>query len=331
MRLGPCDWVKRAGFTLIELLVVIAIIAVLVALLLPAVQKVREAATRVQCQNNLKQIGVAMHNYHATHNRFPPGNIRGDSASPPGGEPDCNYTYGTWTIYLLDYIEQGALYRSYDMNKANEARSDAQADVRTTFVKTYVCPADPGPFQPALPASGPASSDECGLPDIHYMPGSYRGMSGRGDEAHQRFFDNPDHVRHLPGAWRGVLHTVGSTSRLKPESFATITDGTSNTLMVGEYATRTHPGRRTFWAYSFTSYTQSSATLDSAILLNDYEQCRVATGNNGECNRGWGSFHPGVINFVFCDGSVHPISQGIDMDVFTHLATIAGGEAVGDY
>ena len=156
-------------------------------------------------------------------------------------------------------------------------------------------------------------------------------MSGRGDEVHGRYFDNPDLARQLPGAWRGVLHTVGSTSGLGPESFASITDGTSNTLMVGECATRTNLGRRTFWVYSFTSYTLSSATLDSAILLNDYDQCRDATGNNGECNRGWGSFPAGVINFVFCDGSVHPISQGIDMQVFTGLATIAGGETGGDY
>src|SRR3712207_6392352 len=127
---------SRTGFTLIELLVVIAIIAILIALLVPAVQKVRDAAARAQCQNNLKQIGVALHNYHDANKTFPAG---GHSVPPAASINDQDGL--NWAIEILPYIEQQALFNQYDKAKRN---SDAANNpVCMTPVPTYICPLDP--------------------------------------------------------------------------------------------------------------------------------------------------------------------------------------------
>jgi prepilin-type N-terminal cleavage/methylation domain-containing protein/prepilin-type processing-associated H-X9-DG protein len=309
---------RRLAFTLIELLVVLAIIAVLTGLLLAAVQRVRESANRLSCTNNLKQIGLALHHYHDAYHQFPPGGIT---------EGPCCATKSraTWTIYILPYLEQEALHRRYDFSKFNE---DAANDfVRKNLVKGYLCPSDPIPLQPIVPETGPARDG------IAYMPGSYRAVSGMSDGS--GFFDNFDPF-HPPPAnrqWRGALHTVWARIGLTTERLAGITDGASNTLLVGECATRQHTNRHTLWAYTYTSYNQSSAVAQPRTLLHDYDRCQAigGPGDPNTCKRGWGSFHPGGLNFVLCDGSVRFVSQGIDMHLFTRLATIAGGEGTGDF
>jgi prepilin-type N-terminal cleavage/methylation domain-containing protein/prepilin-type processing-associated H-X9-DG protein len=302
--------IQRGAFTLIELLVVIAIIGILIALLLPAVQKVREAANRMSCANNLKQIGLAMHHYHETTGSFPPGSVP---------------NHATWTIYLLPYIEQDNLYKQYNLDLPNI--DDANAFVRTSLIKTYVCPSDnTGPFTPSRPASGYGSG-------VDYMPGSYRGVAGKSLGTTNEWFDSQTaNECNGPHDFRGVLHVVGING-LTAERFSSITDGTSSTLMVGEYATRTHASRRTFWAYSWNQYTKSSGIPESRTLINDYDACSAAGGTGGEnaCKRGWGSFHSGSLNFAMCDGSVRSISRTVDLITFSNLATIAGGEVVGDF
>jgi prepilin-type N-terminal cleavage/methylation domain-containing protein/prepilin-type processing-associated H-X9-DG protein len=325
---------RRMAFTLIELLVVIAIIAVLIGLLLPAVQKVREAANRMSCQNNLKQIGLALHNYHDANRTFPHGGVtNGDCCGTQSGP--------TWTIFLLPYIEQENLYQRYDFTKSNEDL--ANEFVRTQFIKTYNCPSDPNINQVLVPESGPANDLS---PQRRYATGSYRAMSGRSRNG-DGWFDNAD-ARTFPIGWRGVLH---SSTDFKfapvphpdytllpysaPEKIASIKDGTSNTLVVGEYTTSTHIRRTTFWAYTYTSYNQSSAILppQSRQLLTDFDKCLAIDGPNGPnpCKRAWGGMHAGVMNFVFADGSVRTLSMNIDMTVFSSLATIANGEVIPDF
>src|SRR5262249_41571311 len=179
---------RRAGFTLIELLVVIAIIAILIGLLLPAVQKVRDAAARSQCQNNLKQIALGLHNYHDAHKKFPYGGITNG--------PCCGVQSGpTWTVFILPYIEQDNLYKQYDFTVTNE--NNKNLFVRTQFVPTYNCPADLNINKILKPESGPGAG-------LNYATGSYRAVSGRSDSS--GWFDSND-ADTFPQGWRGVLHS----------------------------------------------------------------------------------------------------------------------------
>jgi prepilin-type processing-associated H-X9-DG protein len=318
---------------LIELLVVIAIIAILIGLLVPAVQKVREAAARIQCCNNLKQIGLALHAYHDVYKAFPAGSVY----KTVGGK--INY-YDTWTISILPYIEQGNLYKLWDPTVPNaipDAASPRMATLRQSHVPIYECPSDPNDFSPAIPASGPGGT----LSAIPlYMPGSYRGVAGA-DWGGQDWGkdqnganENWDDATQVPWLMqkqpqsRGILHPA-VTGLTTAERIASIRDGTSNTLMVGEYATTTTVSRRTFWAYAYTSYNLSDVTYaQSRTLLADFDLCNnTPPGGTNQCKRAFGSLHTGVINFVMCDGSVRSIPTSIDMNVvMPALATIAGGE-----
>jgi prepilin-type N-terminal cleavage/methylation domain-containing protein len=299
----------RRGFTLIELLVVIAIIAILIGLLLPAVQKVREAAARMSCSNNLKQIALAIHNYHDSRGELPPGGIT------PG---DCcgTQSFGNWAIYILPYIEQDNLYKQYNDNLTNEDAGNAV--IRAARVKTYECPSDGLAGKSEAPASGPGSG-------LQYVHGSYRGVSSRADAGND-FFDSTPPVA-LQNTLRGVLHSFRSKTE-KKENLTSIADGTSNTLLVGEYTTRTTTTRGTFWAYTYTSFALSATHSLSGYMLADYDACGVSTGNSNGCKRGWGSNHSGGINFALSDGSVRLISTSIDQQTFSNLGSMAGGEVV---
>ena len=244
---------RKSGFTLIELLVVIAIIAILIGLLLPAVQKVRDAAARIQCSNNLKQIGIALHTYHDANGKLPPGNLY---IAPTGV---FNY-YDTWAVCILPFIEQDNLNKLYDYKQPNAvdaAASPGTNTVRLTQVKVYSCPSETLPFTPIQPESGPGGS---GLSRPVCMPGSYRAVSGAtygfqnlNTGSGDAYWDDQGQTSFLMGwrgGFRGPMHAVSAAGGTSQETITGITDGTSNTLMVGEYTTKTHPSRRTFWAYS---------------------------------------------------------------------------------
>lgn len=300
---------RARGFTLVELLVVIAIIGVLVALLLPAVQQAREAARRMQCSANLRQIGLALHNYHDTFLEFPPGKItEGNCCGTKSGS--------NWAIMILPFLEQGNLYDRYDSRYFNE---DSQNQfVREAEVDIYQCPSDPVSFKLENPGSGPGSG-------IAYRHGSYRCVGGRSDGS--GWWDNSE-ASSLPSEWKGLLHAVG-TLGLQSERMSSVVDGTSNTMIVGEMTTLTTTRRGTFWAYSYTSYNASDVTGQPRSMLSDYDKCVAIGGSGGSntCKRGWGSFHAGgSLEFLMADGSVKLVPTTIDGQVWMNAATIAGSE-----
>jgi prepilin-type N-terminal cleavage/methylation domain-containing protein/prepilin-type processing-associated H-X9-DG protein len=356
---------RRRGFTLIELLVVIAIIAVLIGLLLPAVQKVREAANNVQCKNNLKQVALAAINYHDATGFFPPGSI---CRQGTGAFSNSVSYYETWAILILPYLEQQNLYNLWSPGIPNLA-SDAVAGAnfvtfRQSLVKVYNCPSDISAglgFNPYPPDSGndyttngingPSGNGPFKpSPYPMFMPSTYRCVSGASyggsdwwsnpsnpdDGGSNENWDDasqyPALYTHFPGD-RGVMHaTDPAVPGATAERIATVLDGTSSTLMFGEYATKDTPGRRTFWAYAYTSYNESLVTFNAPWTLQASFAACAATPNpsgNNQCKRAWGSFHSGGLNFAFCDGSVHTINRNVDMiTVLPALATIAGGEKI---
>jgi prepilin-type N-terminal cleavage/methylation domain-containing protein len=339
----------RRGFTLVELLVVIAIIGVLVALLLPAVQAAREAARRMSCQNNIKQLALACHNFEDVHKTFPAGNVYRTNAA---GQYDY---YETWTISILPFMEQGNLYSNhYDPNVPNAIADAASptkmAILRKTRLATHICPSDPtNTKKPSQPQSGPGG--QTGLSRPLFAPSSYRGVagvtfggkSGVDDSGGDANWDDAGQVSWLMGwnnGYRGPLYSVRDAIT-RPVRLGEVTDGTSNTLLIGEYTTITQntsgSDRRTFWAYAYTSYNLSGITINqSRIFIPDILKCAAtppASNGGNQCKRAWGSFHGGgVINFALIDGSVRPISPNVDVNgvnsPFVALGSIAGGETL---
>jgi prepilin-type N-terminal cleavage/methylation domain-containing protein len=308
----------RGGFTLIELLVVIAIIAVLIGLLLPAVQKVRAAAARAQCQNNLKQMGLALNSYHDARGALPPALVY-DSI-------DLNRSIGTtWTIEILPYLEQVGLFANYVPTAPTwDAANDG---LRNNFVKVYCCPADPNSDKKFNPISGPGAAKQ-------HAPSSYRCVSGANTVSGS---NTASWAVIQPGSgatWlrdnqprnKGAIHPVLPAERLNVETFATISDGLSNTIVIGEYATTTTVTRRPAWGHAYAPQIAGTAYNDSTTLIGNYDRCKVAYED--KCKYAFGSQHPqGTINFVNCDGSVRVITTSINLVYYTGLATIAGGEA----
>jgi len=307
----------RRGFTLIELLVVIAIIAILVGLMLPAVQKVRDAAARMSCQNNLKQMGLACNNYNGSYGKLPPGNYFWGS----------NNSYGTtWSIEILPYLEQDNLYKQYNQAVVNETA--ANAAVCSNQLNVYTCPSDPNGGVLASPESGNGSS-------LNYRTSSYRAVGGATNQTTNgnAYWDIGAGPPSLTSTLRGPLHVV-NVAGLQQEALSRILDGTSNTLLIGEYYTKTHIRRTSFWGYSYTSYNQSTVTGvagGSIYLQPDYDVCVAADPNANSCKRAFGALHTGGMNFVMCDGSVRLIPNGVDPTILGALATIMGGEAVPNF
>ncbi|WP_435021033.1 DUF1559 domain-containing protein [Tundrisphaera sp. TA3] len=299
------------AFTLIELLVVIAIIGVLVALLIPAVQSAREAARRAQCSNNFKQIGLAMHNYHATHDTFPPGYITGtltnDADSPETGPG------WAWGTMLLGSLEQSAAYHA--ANFGRPIADPASQTVRTMSLSAFLCPSSAG-------GSGPVVLKDAGGKTLvaDLSPGQYVASAGQLE------------VEEFPAQNNGVFYR---NSRVGVRDIA---DGTSTTMMAGE---RSRNVADATWVGVIPS---SRVCTHPKWKVQDCETANVMVlGHTGPSPdqswvdvpnyRGAGaddfwSLHPGGCNFLFCDGSVRFIKETVNPKIFSFLSTRAGGEVV---
>jgi prepilin-type N-terminal cleavage/methylation domain-containing protein/prepilin-type processing-associated H-X9-DG protein len=331
----------RRAFTLIELLVVIAIIAVLIGLLLPAVQKVREAAARMKCANQLKQIGIAMHNYAGTNGE----------AFPAGTKARVrfSYTYDVnsqgyeWTYFLhmlLPQLEQDALYKAYDGPAFNHPNFWVPPyyippAARDAAIAQFQCPSDGGtPTGKMQPPGGVPPSTPISTPAL--TRSNYLGIFSGYNDGESYYQTNP------------TARAVFNYGR--PTPLNAISDGLSNTIAVAEYLRGTYDGHvlgnfvtnRAGAQFLYTTIGPNSAAPDN--LLNEYGYCPPdgsmnrpqanmpcvggATDSNYAGSR---SRHPGGVQVLLCDGSVKLVRDSVALATWRALGTIAGGEVLGDY
>jgi prepilin-type N-terminal cleavage/methylation domain-containing protein/prepilin-type processing-associated H-X9-DG protein len=294
----------RRGFTLIELLVVIAIIAVLIGLLLPAVQSAREAARRAQCVNNLKQVALAAHNYESSNQVFPPGSIamtiEGIGVFAPGTWAQSRSCF----IAMLQYFEQGSLYNSY--NQSWECLGCPNTTVVQTGLATLWCPSDPLIAQPVNQSAAQTFSGWCPGASVNMRYTSYSGNFGslmtEASKPVSQFF------QPTLQSMNGVIF---SSSKV---GIGDITDGTSNTMMFIEtpygYRDPTAGGNK-WWIQGHPGQTQAGTWYPMNIgkkLPASFD----ANSDWGVASAAGGSYHPGGANLGFCDGSVHFIRESIN-------------------
>lgn len=318
---------SRHGFTLIELLVVIAIIAVLIALLLPAVQQAREAARRSQCKNNLKQVGLALHNYHEAQGVFPYATANTGQCFTASGDLVTNHT--GW-LMLLPYIDQAPLYNQFNFNMATGIRNtgggtllggatspaNTNLALSTNVLKALLCPSDNG--SPTYP--GADVNYGCGVANSARTSYGFSVSEGNGCT---RWMNEGITTKSLFG--------LNSRSNIRD-----VTDGTSNTVAVVETTLEVDDGRTESWACS--SHVGMGINLNAARGINNFRCCswrspanaQYQYGRNGEWGEP-GSLHTGGIHVLMADGAVRFISENIDTTTRTYLAKISDGNPVGDF
>jgi prepilin-type N-terminal cleavage/methylation domain-containing protein/prepilin-type processing-associated H-X9-DG protein len=324
---------KRAGFTLIELLVVIAIIAVLIGLLLPAVQKVREAAARTSCTNNLKQQALACVLHAESIGTLPPSNVVVQTGANPTQESSYIY-YENWCLKILPYLEQGNLAAQYDFTKPYDQQPLSGQKVQQTYLAVFSCPSDPDAHKIGQPFTGFLGPTVDGVRG--FMTGSYRANSGVNNNVLS--WSEPNEARSMVlndhvSNYRGPMHIVG-VAGLSPEPLAII-GSTSNTALIGERAIRAQSAegqrRGTFWADSKAVYSASYFSHDvPATLLVDYDKRAQLEGGAGRCKYGWGSYHSDVVQFAFCDGSVRRVNTSPNGEIWKWQGTIDENLKLGD-
>lgn len=303
---------SSGGFTLVELLVVIAIIGILIALLLPAVQAAREAARRAQCSNNLKQLALAMHNYHSATNVFPPGSIISNNLS--------------WNVMILPYIEQKALYDRIDFNEGSfcggsNREGPNKSVLALNRVEAFLCPSATQLF--ALHPSSTLLNPTRKTYASHYFGvGGPKGLDPNGNQ----YRVDMNNSRHGGFALQGVLYKNSDTR------IGHITDGTSNTLLIGEIASPKgglygHPdggGDGANWVRGIAFGTTDATVDGTSSCKNVVDGINVLPVLFNDIP--FSSKHPGGAQFAMADGSVRFVSENIDLLVYKSTASRDGGE-----
>jgi prepilin-type N-terminal cleavage/methylation domain-containing protein/prepilin-type processing-associated H-X9-DG protein len=336
---------RPRAFTLVELLVVIAIIGILVALLLPAIQAAREAARRVQCLGNLKQLGLASHNFFATKKTFPLGMEM---------MPGLTYTKATFFVRLLPYLEENTLSSEWDFKTPqNNVTNSPSTSRAATQIPIFICPSDQFQqkvFQLPGGASAFGGATSPGAVPGYYSACSYGGNYGVGSYFvhNSQFSVIPNGIYFVTGPDASLNFTpppptglVANHQNLSPVK--NVLDGTSNTLMLGEKYhaddffdtwTSNNSGLKMYqvsaWGWSGGMKGGAHVFGSSAVAINfktiDYT---TTPGNFAAQDRrfnAWGSGHPGGASFCYADGSANFISDGIDPTTLTALSTRDGGE-----
>jgi len=327
---------NRKGFTLIELLVVIAIIAILIGLLLPAVQKVREAAARMSCSNNLKQLGVALHSYHDANERMPPGAANDVAPFGNGG----GGWGSSWKVYILPYIEQENIFRLWQFNNnSGFVNGNNMPLVNRITIKPYRCPSS------TLPEFYASSGNNGSI----QMFTSYTGVAGTVLDVPQSQNVCCNSGNNIVGG-SGVLHANGRVTMVS------ITDGTSNTILVAEQsdhirdvANQPIPGNSggitSQGPHGWTMGTDqpgvggaaNTRVFNTTTTRWSINQRGLGnTGNNGTgdntgMNIPWSSGHTGGAQMLFGDGSVRFLTASTALLTLQWLSTRAGGEALPNF
>lgn len=312
---------QKRGFTLIELLVVIAIIAILIALLLPAVQQAREAARRSQCKNNLKQLGLALHNYHETFRVMPPAHI-GRCTTPK--------LNATGLTMLLPYIDQANLYNQYNSSGSattytntgapavtDDPVTNGNAAVVKTLLTAFLCPSDSG-------------SEVIPYTTAHY--GVSATNTGTGGAKTNYDFITVTPYNYCEN-WAGTAPTsrcmFGDNSKCRLDD---VKDGTSNTLMMGETTRDVYNGGTNAWGY------RGHVMVGLNLVSYPINRFWYSTASPQELPQGklgsWsyaGSLHTGGAHFLLADGSVHFMSENIDTTTRQNLARMSDGKVIGEW
>jgi prepilin-type N-terminal cleavage/methylation domain-containing protein len=298
------------GFTLIELLVVISIIAILIALLLPAVQQAREAARRMQCKNNLKQLGLALHNYHDVYTTFPSGWIAVDPVTRQHAAHDGLNGAG-WGTMILPYLDQSPLYNQFNANFG--IHDPVNVPFIDNVLPAWQCPSDPKPDKWQIEEEGSPGTVLAELPTANYI-GAF------GTEALDGCENPPGTAPvNANGQCRGDgIFYHNSRVRMRD-----ITDGTTNTLMVGERRTDTVLG----WFSTWPGMVAEGEEAFQRVLGSADHVPNDPLGHLDD----FSSMHEGGAQFALGDGSVRFISENIDHGLYQSLATINGGEVVGEF
>ncbi|QDT99684.1 putative major pilin subunit [Gimesia aquarii] len=300
----------RRAFTLIELLVVIAIIAILIALLLPAVQQAREAARRSTCKNNMKQIGLGLHNYHETHSVFP----MSYKHTLDGGYNNTQRGM-SWIAYLLPFVDQANVYNR--INHGLPLSDPNNTEVSRTVLKVFLCPTDTGVESGILPGRSNVGDERAVT--------SYKAVSGN-NWAWGGFVHSDPTGRNAGNTngldWGNGFMCRNGSSKVNITRVRDVTDGMSGTFFVGEALPRECSHNWWWWF--------NASTANCAVPLNHYINNTFTAGDWGR-NYSFASRHEGGAHFLMGDGAVRFISENIDTGTYRALASIQSGETIGDF